>query len=398
MKENLCKRIFEYRMTFSTTEKKEGADLVHFVNVTMAYGAHTVIDNLNLHVEEGQLVVLIGPSGCGKTTTLQLINRLIKPTHGDIMVNGENIKSVDPVELRRKIGYVIQEIGLFPHMTIKQNIEIVPRLLGWDEEKKAARTLELIQLVNLDEKYLKRYPSELSGGQQQRIGLLRALAVEPPIILMDEPFGALDPITRESLQDEIVSLQKRLKKTIVFVTHDMDEAIKIADRIILMKDGKVVQAASPKELLSNPANEFVEQFIGRHRLYSGKADTVADVMSADIICAEKTLSLIEAVALMRHKRVPGLFVVDDENKLLGKVSIEQIRTSGLSERDVLSAVGIEQIRPVLETQSAKEVFDRMEAERLDALPVVDETNSVKGVVTRSSMVRSLADVVWGNPS
>lgn len=372
--------------------------MVHFVNVTMAYRAHAVIDNLNLHVKEGQLVVLIGPSGCGKTTTLQLINRLIKPTQGDIMVNGQNINSVDPVELRRKIGYVIQEIGLFPHMTIKQNIEIVPRLLGWDEKRKAARTAELIQLVNLDEKYLMRYPSELSGGQQQRIGLLRALAVEPPIILMDEPFGALDPITRESLQDEIVSLQKRLKKTIVFVTHDMDEAIKIADQIVLMKDGKIVQAASPKELLSNPANEFVEQFIGRHRLYSGKADSVADVMSEEIVCAERTLSLIEAVALMRHKRVPGLFVVDDACKLLGRVSIEHIRTCGLSGQDPLGSVGIEQIDPVFETQSAKEAFDRLEAERLDALPVVDDANAVKGVVTRSSMVRSLADVVWGNQS
>ena len=372
--------------------------MVHFVNVTMAYGSHIVIDKLNLHVEEGQLVVLIGPSGCGKTTTLQLINRLIKPTEGDILVNRQNIKNVDPVELRRKVGYVIQEIGLFPHMTIKQNIEIVPRLLGWDEERKAARTEELIQLVNLDRKYLKRYPSELSGGQQQRIGLLRALAVEPPIILMDEPCGALDPITRESLQNEIVALQKRLKKTIVFVTHDMDEAIKIADRIVLMKDGKIVQAAASKELLSNPANEFVEQFIGRHRLYSGKADTVADVMSDEIVCAEKTLSLIEAVALMRHKKVPGLFVIDDTKKLQGKVSIEQIRKSELSEQDALETIGIEQICPAFENQSAREVFDRMEAEKIDALPVVDEANTVIGVVTRSSIVRSLAEVVWGNQS
>ena len=241
----------------------------------MAYGTHTVIDSLNLHIKEGQLVVLIGPSGCGKTTTLQLINRLIMPTRGEIIVNGQNIQTVDPVELRRKIGYVIQEIGLFPHMTIKQNIEIVPKLLGWDVEKRSARTAELIQRVNMDERHLMRYPSELSGGQQQRIGLLRALAAEPPIILMDEPFGALDPITREALQDEIVSLQKRLKKTIVFVTHDMDEAIKIADRIVLMKDGKIVQAAAPEELLSDPANEFVERFIGRHRLYNDTADTAA---------------------------------------------------------------------------------------------------------------------------
>ena len=372
--------------------------MVQFLHVSMAYETHKVIDDLNLHVKEGQLVVLIGPSGCGKTTTLQLINRLIRPSSGDILVNGRNIKSVDPVELRRKIGYVIQEIGLFPHMTIKQNIEIVPKLLGWGEGRKTERTMELIRLVNLDERYLERYPTELSGGRQQRVGLLRALAAEPPIILMDEPFGALDPITRESLQDEILALQQELKKTIVFVTHDMDEAIKLADEIVLMQEGRVVQAASPKELLSNPASRFVEQFIGRHRLYGSRADTVADVMSPDVVCAETDLSLVEAVALMRHRRVPSLFMVDRERRLLGNVSIEQIRASGLPEEASLRDVGMRQVRPVQSDQSAKEVFDFMEKERLDPLPVVDEAGVVTGIVTRSSMVRSLANVVWRDPS
>ena len=236
--------------------------MVRFENVSMAYGENEVLKNLNLHIEEGKLVVLIGPSGCGKTTTLQLINRLLKAAEGKVYVNGKDI----PVELRRGIGYVIQEIGLFPHMTIRQNIEIVPKLLGWDEARRHARSQELIKLVNMDERYLGSYPEELSGGQQQRIGLLRALAAEPPIILMDEPFGALDPITRDALQEEIMSLQKKLKKTIVFVTHDMDEALKIADLIVLMKDGEVVQAASPAEMLSHPANEYVEKFIGPHRM------------------------------------------------------------------------------------------------------------------------------------
>lgn len=242
--------------------------MVRFENVSMAYGDHEVLKSLNLHIKKGQLVVLIGLSGCGKTTTLQLINRLIKPTAGTIYVNGQDTSQIDPVTLRRNIGYVIQEIGLFPHMTIRQNIEIVPKLLGWDEKRRHERSLELIKLVGMDEKYLSSYPEELSGGQQQRIGLLRALAAEPPIILMDEPFGALDPITRDALQDEITDLQKKLKKTIVFVTHDMDEALKIADMIVLMKDGEVVQAASPAEFLAHPANAFVEQFIGRHRFAS----------------------------------------------------------------------------------------------------------------------------------
>lgn len=240
--------------------------MVRFENVSMAYGENEVLKNLNLHIEEGQLVVLIGPSGCGKTTTLQLINRLLKAAEGKVYVNGKDISQSDPVELRRGIGYVIQEIGLFPHMTIRQNIEIVPKLLGWDAKRRSERSQELIKLVNMDARYLDSYPEELSGGQQQRIGLLRALAAEPPIILMDEPFGALDPITRDALQDEIMALQKKLKKTIVFVTHDMDEALKIADVIVLMKDGEVVQAASPAEMIRNPANEFVEKFIGSHRM------------------------------------------------------------------------------------------------------------------------------------
>ena len=368
--------------------------MVRFENVSMAYGEHEVLHSLNLEIGEGQLVVLIGPSGCGKTTTLQLINRLIHPTEGRIFVGGQDISTVDPVQLRRGIGYVIQEIGLFPHMTIRQNIEIVPKLLGWEEKRRLERARELLKLVDMDEKYLSSYPAELSGGQQQRIGLLRALAVEPPIILMDEPFGALDPITREALQDEIMALQKKLHKTIIFVTHDMDEAIKIADVIVLMKDGVIVQAASPEELLSEPANEFVEQFIGKHRLYSGKVDAVRDVMSEKAVCVRPDMSLVESVALMERKRVPSLFVVDDERRLLGQVSIEDIRESRRAKGILISDVSHSQIPAVRAEDSAKETFDRMMREHLDVLPVVDGEGKILGVVTRSSMVKSLARVVW----
>lgn len=368
--------------------------MVRFENVSMAYGTHEVLKNLNLHIGEGQLVVLIGPSGCGKTTTLQLINRLIRPTGGSIFVDGKDISQVDPVVLRRGIGYVIQEIGLFPHMTIQQNIEVVPKLLGWDENRRKERTLELLKLVNMDQKYLTSYPSELSGGQQQRIGLLRALAVEPPIILMDEPFGALDPITRESLQEEIKSLQQKLKKTIVFVTHDMDEALKLADTIVLMKDGEIVQAATPKQLLSNPANEFVEQFIGRHRIYGGKADTVSDVMSDKAACVLPELSLVESVELMRQKHVPSLFVVDENRHLLGQITIEEIRQVPNREDIPVGDVPLFHGPTATSEESAKDVFDMMMEKHLDAVPVLDEENRVIGVVTRSSMVKSLAHVVW----
>lgn len=367
--------------------------MVRFENVSMSYGEHKVLDSYNLHIDDGQLAVLIGPSGCGKTTTLQLINRLISPNSGTIFVDGKDISKVDPVVLRRNIGYVIQEIGLFPHMTIRQNIEIVPKLLGVKENIRNERSKELMKLVDMDEKYLDSYPSNLSGGQQQRIGLLRALAAEPPIILMDEPFGALDPITRESLQDEIMSLHKKLKKTIVFVTHDMDEAIKIADVIILMKDGKIVQAASPEELLAEPANEFVEQFIGKHRIYSGKVDSVRDVMRDKPVCAKQTMSLLESIALMERKHVTSLFVVDDGGKLLGLASVENIK-SHPTKGQRIADVSHTEIPTVSPDDPAKDAFDIMMEQHLDVLPVTDENRKVIGVVTRTSMVKSLARVVW----
>lgn len=360
----------------------------------MAYGEREVLHDLSLSIPAGQLAVLIGPSGCGKTTTLQLINRLLTPTSGTVFVDGRDIAGVDPVQLRRSIGYVIQEIGLFPHMTIRQNIEIVPRLLGWDEARRRARTAELMQLVGLEERYLDVYPSSLSGGQQQRIGLLRALAAEPPIILMDEPFGALDPITRESLQDEIMALQKKLGKTVVFVTHDMDEALKIADVIILMKDGAVVQAASPEELLTDPANEFVEHFIGKHRLYSGRADTVRDVMRPGAVCAEQTLGLAESVALMERKGVPSLFVVDRDGRLLGQVTIEDIENAAHKKGRTLDCLVHAAVPTVRPDDTAKSAFDLLMEKKADVLAVVDSGQKVLGVVTRTSMVKSLAQVVW----
>ncbi len=236
-------------------------------NVSKTYrGGKKAVNNVNLKIAKGEFICFIGPSGCGKTTTMKMINRLIEPSAGKIFIDGENIMDQDPVELRRKIGYVIQQIGLFPHMTIQQNISLVPKLLKWPEQQRKERARELLKLVDMGPEYLDRYPHELSGGQQQRIGVLRALAAEPPLILMDEPFGALDPITRDSLQEEFKKLQKTLHKTIVFVTHDMDEAIKLADRIVILKAGEIVQVGTPDDILRNPADEFVEEFIGKERL------------------------------------------------------------------------------------------------------------------------------------
>jgi len=245
------------------------------------------IDHLDLSIAAGEVCVLIGPSGCGKTTTMRMINRLIEPDAGTIEVGGRDVTHIDPVELRRGIGYVIQQVGLFPHMTIAANIATVPRLLGWNEERIVRRVDELLVLIGMEPAAFRdRYPRELSGGQRQRIGVGRALAADPPVLLMDEPFGAIDPINRARLQDEFLKIQRQLRKTVVFVTHDIDEAIKMGDRIALLRDGKLVQHATPAEMLGQPADAFVEDFVGADR-------------------ALKRLSLVTCDALARPGQVGG---------------------------------------------------------------------------------------------
>ena len=222
------------------------------------------VDEMNLHIKKGETLVLLGRSGCGKTTTLKMINGLIPHDSGDIFINNHDINSINPIELRRSIGYVIQNIGLFPHMTIKENIKIVPDLKKWTKEKIQQEILNVLDIIKMPKSTLPRYPYELSGGQQQRIGVARAIIANPEIILMDEPFGALDPITRGELQAEFISLQKEIQKTIVFVTHDIFEAFAISDRIAIMDKGKIIQIGSPKEIAKKPANEFIKKFIGKH--------------------------------------------------------------------------------------------------------------------------------------
>ena len=255
-------------MTNTNKNSNESDDiLIKFENVSKVFpNGFKAVDNLDLEIKRGETLVLLGTSGSGKTTTMKMVNRLLEPTSGKIYVNGEDISSYNAIELRRKIGYAIQHIGLFPHMTIAENIAVVPKLLKWDSDKIDARINELLELVNLDPvEYRDRYPTQLSGGQKQRIGVIRALAADPTVILMDEPFGALDPITREQLQNEFLELESEIQKTILFVTHDITEAVKMGDRIMLLDEGKVQQLATPLELIDNPANEFVENFLGQHR-------------------------------------------------------------------------------------------------------------------------------------
>lgn len=242
--------------------------MIFLENVTKIYSGGTkAVDNISLHIKEGETLVLIGTSGCGKTTCLKMINRLIDLTAGRILIKGTDISILDPIQLRRQIGYAIQEVGLFPHMNVAKNIGIVPSLLNWPEEKIRDRLKELLELVGLDPKrFMFRFPAELSGGQKQRVGVARALAADPEILLMDEPFGALDPITRESIQDEFVQLRNKIKKTIVFVTHDVFEGVKFGHKIAIMNRGKIVQVDTPENIINNPANEFVRKFLARYRL------------------------------------------------------------------------------------------------------------------------------------
>jgi osmoprotectant transport system ATP-binding protein len=236
------------------------------VTKTFAGARSPAVSSLSLDVGAGETLVLVGPSGCGKTTTMKMINRLVEPSSGTILVDGTDVMSRDPVELRRRIGYVIQSIGLLPHRTVAENIATVPKLVGWDEARTSERVGGLTEMLELDRDLLRRYPNELSGGQRQRVGVARALAADPPVMLMDEPFGAVDPIVRERLQDQFLNIQSELRKTIVFVTHDVDEAIKMADRIAILNVGGVIeQLASPAEILSEPANDFVRRFVGQER-------------------------------------------------------------------------------------------------------------------------------------
>ncbi len=247
---------------------KGDAATVEFVHVAKRYAgqAEPAIADLSFTVPAGEVCVLVGPSGCGKTTAMRLVNRMIPLTAGDILLDGASIKDRDPAQLRREVGYAIQQVGLFPHVTVAENISIVPKLLGWDKRRIDARVGELLELIGLEPDLRNRYPAQLSGGQRQRVGVARALAADPPLMLMDEPFGAIDPITRSRLQDEFLRLQSEIRKTVLFVTHDIDEAIKVGDRIaVLRRGGELAQYATPSELLMHPADEFVEQFVGADR-------------------------------------------------------------------------------------------------------------------------------------
>jgi len=366
--------------------------MLKFENVSKVYdGEFKAVDSVSFEINEGELLVLIGPSGSGKSTTMKMINRVIPHTSGTISINGKDVKSYNAAELRRNIGYVIQQIGLFPHYTIEKNISIVPQLKGWKEQDIKARVNELLELVGLDpEIYASRYPKELSGGQQQRIGIARALAADPDIILMDEPFSALDPITRDQLQEELISLHKKLKKTIVFVTHDMDEALKMGDRIAIMKDGHLLQLDTPEKILHEPAHGFVEEFIGKHRIIQNpELMPVTEIMSESIVTSLPQRSPETAISLIRQRKITHLVIADEDKKLLGVVSAYDL-IKKLKKIKTVAEIMLPAEPFLLDSATAKDAIIMMDDSVFGMIPVVDKNHKLIGLVTRGSLLSAMS--------
>ena len=372
--------------------------MIQLMNVCKTYnGTDMVVKNLDLEIASGELVVLVGESGCGKTTTMRMINRLEDPTSGTILIDGQDIKDVNPIDLRRNIGYVIQKVGLFPHLTVGQNIGVVPRLTKNDPNKIAQKTIELLDMVDLPhEEYLNRYPNELSGGQQQRVGVARALANDPDVILMDEPFSALDPITRDQLQNELLKLQEELHKTIVFVTHDIDEAIKIGDKIAVMQDGKIVQYDTPESILKNPANSFIENFVGQDRLWkTPDMLRASDIMNKNVVRIGMNRSVAHAVELMREKSCEALVVVNrsgnEPDIMEGMVGRRQLSRVGDHETKMKDIMKTDVITVAPETPLT-EVLHLREQHKLRFIPVLDGKKTV-GIITEPSILSVLTEII-----
>lgn len=373
--------------------------MIELKNVTKSFdGKNKVVSNLNLKIEKGEFVVLIGESGCGKTTTMKMINLLEKPTTGEIFIDGKNVKSQDLMELRRNIGYVIQKVGLFPHMTIGENIELVPTLKKWSKEEKKAKAFELLELMDLPaEDFYYRYPNELSGGQQQRIGIARALAVNPEIILMDEPFSALDPITRAKLQDEMTNIQEELGKTIVFVTHDMDEALKLADKIAVIKDGEVIQFDTPEEILKNPANDFVEYFFGKDRMWKTPEMLLAkDIMKKKFGKIGIKGSPARAIEIMKERETNTLIVVDREGekkqKPVGVVTRNMIMKNNGHSMKMREIMASSADFIVDENTNMVEVLNIMSKINFRSIPIVNKDKLLVGAITPISLLNIITEI------
>jgi osmoprotectant transport system ATP-binding protein len=363
---------------------------VEFRHVTKAYGSSDspAVTDLSLEIPPGCVCVLVGPSGCGKTTTLRMVNRLVEPTSGEVLVGGRNVATVDPVELRRGIGYVIQQAGLFPHMTVAKNVSVVPELLHWEAGRRDARVKELLALVGLDPtRYSARYPHELSGGERQRVGVARALAADPPLLLMDEPFGAVDPLVRERLQNEFQRLQANLRKTVLFVTHDIDEAIKLGDRVAVMQQGgRLAQYAAPEELLTTPASAFVARFVGADRgLKRLSLARVRDLPLERPPTAHVGDDAGEARRRTLADPFPYLLLLDDGDRPIGWFNGEAIPDDGsLTTEDAVP------MSPFVEAETTlKDALSMLLASEVQAALVVDRDDRLVGMITVAQITSTL---------
>ena len=370
--------------------------MIEYRHIHKAYHGKIIINDLNLTIKDGEFVILIGPSGCGKTTTLKMLNRLIANEKGDIFIDGKNIKEINVTQLRTSIGYVIQQIGLFPNMTVEQNISVVPNLLKWGKTRIKERVKELLKMVDMPyDDYAGKYPNQLSGGQQQRVGVLRALAANPPILLMDEPFGALDPITRDILQDEIKMLQQKLKITIVFVTHDMSEAIKLGDTIVFMDKGEIIQQASPEEMLSNPESTIVRQFMGKH-LNSPNTPLLKcmDIMRSQVYWTTPNRKTLECLEMMKNRNTDALVVVDKNKSYIGFITVQDISDKGIPGNTIEALIRTDRATFKL-TDNAQDAVNVLLNENVNFVAIVNDENKLSGIITNSSLAKSLSNVVWG---
>ena len=364
--------------------------MIVFENVDKAYKNKQVLTNVNLTINSGEFMVLIGSSGCGKTTLLKSINKLHSINGGSIKIDGVPIENQDSIKIRRRIGYVVQDAGLFPHLTVAENISTVLKINEYPQEKIAAHIDELLEMVELEPAaYRDLYPSQLSGGQRQRVGVARAFATDPEIILMDEPFSALDPVTRSDLQDEVVKLQKQLQKTVVFVTHDMDEAIKMADRICVIHNGRIVQCDTAENILKHPANDYVKLFIGQNRLWSNPDFIKAkDIMLKNPCRISANRTVIQALQVMNHARVDSVLVTDN-NKFKGIVWLEDLKNFEKYNSPLEDFIS-EDYHAVNEETSLKDIVNTVNYEYFGIIPVLNDNQELCGFLTKSRLLAVLS--------
>ena len=363
--------------------------MVEFQQVCMAYKEKEVLNNVDLTIQDGEFFVLIGSSGCGKTTLLKSINKLLPVQQGTLKINGTPVSQIKVNQLPNLVGYVVQAGGLFPHLTVEENIALVMKVAQYPKEQIHDRVTAMLKMVN-PALYRNQYPSQLSGGQQQRVGVARAFAVDPPIVLMDEPFSALDPMTRSELQNEIHALQKKTGKTIIFVTHDMDEAIKLADRICIIQSGHIVQCDTPENILKHPANQYVSTFIGENRLWSNPGYIrAADIMRLRPKTVNRGRTVLQALQMMRQGGVDSLLMVDEKEHLLGVVWLTELmeeRDGSAPVEDYLS----DDYVAVEEDTTLQEIIANIDYDAAGIIPVVDRQRILRGFLTKSSLLATMS--------